>query len=76
MVLSQSAVNGDRFEQLMLKVQATQLTGPGVMELLQIACDLQRGLVKEVYILTSPAAEVFVLIARIESSPGKHTQRS
>lgn len=48
MTLSQSAINGDRFEQLMLKVQATQLTGPGVMELLEIACNLQRGLVKEV----------------------------
>ena len=48
LILPPTASNGDRFEQLMFKVQTTELTGPGVLELLQIACNLQRGLPKEV----------------------------
>ena len=50
LILPASAAEGDQLERLMYKVQQTQLTGPGVMELLQIACNLQQGLTKEVRI--------------------------
>jgi hypothetical protein len=47
-VLPPTAAHGDKYDQVMLKVQSTRIHGPGVTEMLELAADYQRAQDKEV----------------------------
>lgn len=66
-----TAAQGDKWDQLLLKVQYTQIHGPGILELLEIAAQFQRSLDKEVGAATCSKFYILILIlpCRTESLP-------